>query len=127
VSIGVFGDRFATIAKTYGAQVESLNSAYGAAADPQQLADRLAADTGKEIKAVLITQNETSTGVGNDLATIGPLVREHGALLIVDGISSLLAMDSQMDNWGLDVVVAGSQKAFMIPPGLCFVAVNDRA
>jgi len=54
-------------------------------------------------------------------------VREHGALLIVDAISSLLAMDSQMDNWGLDVVVAGSQKAFMIPPGLCFVAVSDRA
>ena len=127
VSIGVFGDRLATIAKTYGAQVDSLSFAYGAAADPQQIKPRLAADTGKEIKAVLITQNETSTGVCNDLATIGPMVREHGALLIVDAISSLLAMDSQMDNWGLDVVVAGSQKAFMIPPGLCFVAVSDRA
>jgi aspartate aminotransferase-like enzyme len=127
VSIGVFGDRLATIAKTYGAEVESLSYPYGAAADPKQIQERLAADTGKEIKAVLITQNETSTGVCNDLATIGPMVREHGARLIVDGISSLLAMDSQMDNWGMDVVVAGSQKAFMIPPGLCFVAVNDRA
>ncbi len=127
VSIGVFGDRLATIAKTYGAQVESLNFPYGTAADPQQVKARLVADSGKELKAVLITQNETSTGVCNDLATIGPMVREHGALLLVDGISSLLAMDSQMDNWGLDVVVAGSQKAFMIPPGLCFVAVNDRA
>lgn len=127
VSIGVFGDRLATIAKTYGAQVESLNFPYGTAADPQQIKERLAADSGKELKAVLITQNETSTGVCNDLATIGPIVREHGALLIVDAISSLLAMDSQMDNWGMDVVVAGSQKAFMIPPGLCFIAVSDRA
>jgi aspartate aminotransferase-like enzyme len=63
----------------------------------------------------------------NDLAKIGPIVREHGALLLVDGISSLVAMDCQMDKWHLDLVVAGAQKAFMIPPGLSFVAVGERA
>ncbi len=127
VSIGVFGDRFASIAKAFGVRVETLDFAWGAGADPGRIRERLAADSGKQIKAVLITQNETSTGAANDLAAIGPVVREHGALLLVDGISSLLAMDCQMDAWGLDVVVAGSQKAFMIPPGLCFVGVSDRA
>jgi aspartate aminotransferase-like enzyme len=127
VSIGVFGDRFAAIAETYGAKVEKLDFPMGTAADPEKVRGRLAGDAKKEIKAVLITQNETSTGVMNDLAKIGPIVREHGALLLVDGISSLVAMDCQMDGWGLDLVVAGSQKAFMIPPGLCFVAVNGRA
>ena len=127
VSIGVFGDRFATIAQTYGATVEKLDFPMGTAADPEKVRKRLAEDAKKEIKAVLITQNETSTGVMNDLAKIGPIVRGHGALLLVDGISSLVAMDCQMDAWNLDIVVAGAQKAFMIPPGLCFVAVNDRA
>jgi aspartate aminotransferase-like enzyme len=93
VSIGVFGDRFATIASTYGASVEKMNFEMGAAADPERIRQRLAADAKKEIKAVLFTQNETSTGVTNDLATIGPIVRAHGALLLVDGISSLVAMD----------------------------------
>jgi aspartate aminotransferase-like enzyme len=127
VSIGVFGDRFATIAKTFGAKVESLNFEWGQAVDPEKLRARLAADKKKDIKAVLVTHNETSTGVANDLSTIGPVVREHGALLLVDGISSLLAMDCQTDAWSLDVVVAGSQKAFMIPPGLAFIAISDRA
>jgi aspartate aminotransferase-like enzyme len=127
VSIGVFGDRFADIAETYGARVEKMDFEMGQAADPEQLRTRLSQDSGKEIKAVLITQNETSTGVTNDLAAVGAIVREHGALLLVDGISSLVAMDCQMDAWQIDVLVAGSQKAFMIPPGLCFVAINDRA
>jgi len=127
VSIGVFGDRFATIAKTFGVKVESLDFEWGTAADPAKIQKRLAADRKKEVKAVLITQNETSTGVANDLSEIGPIVREHGAVLLVDGISSLVAMDCQMDAWCLDLVVAGSQKAFMIPPGLVFVAMNDRA
>jgi aspartate aminotransferase-like enzyme len=127
VSIGVFGDRFATIAKTFGVKVESLDFEWGTAADPAKIRERLAADRKKEIKAVLVTQNETSTGVANDLSQIGPIVREHGALLLVDGISSLVAMDSQMDAWCLDLVVAGSQKAFMIPPGLVFIAIGDRA
>ncbi len=127
VSIGVFGDRFASIAKAFGVKVESLDFEWGTAADPGKIRERLAADEKKEIKAVLVTHNETSTGVTNDMAAIGPIVREHGALVLVDGISSLVAMDCQTDAWGLDLVVAGSQKAFMIPPGLVFVAMNDRA
>jgi aspartate aminotransferase-like enzyme len=127
VSIGVFGDRFASIAKTFGVKVESLDFEWGTAADPERIRARLAADKKKEIKAVMVTHNETSTGVANDLAEIGPIVREHGALLLVDGISSLVAMDCQTDAWCLDLVVAGSQKAFMIPPGLVFIAMNDRA
>ncbi len=127
VSIGVFGDRFASIAKAFGVKVESLDFEWGTAADPGKIRERLAADEKKEIKAVLVTHNETSTGVTNDMAVIGPIVREHGALVLVDGISSLVAMDCQTDAWGLDLVVAGSQKAFMIPPGLVFVAMNDRA
>ena len=127
VSIGVFGDRFATIAGIYGASVEKLSFEMGTAADPKKIAERLAADRNREIKAVFVTHNETSTGVTNDLKAIAAVVREHGALLLVDGISSLVAMDCQMDAWGVDVLVAGSQKAFMIPPGLSFIAVNDRA
>lgn len=127
VSIGVFGDRFASIAETYGAKVEKLNFEMGTAADPEKIKQRLAQDKAKEIKAVFVTHNETSTGVTNDMAAIGPIVREHGALCLVDCISSLVAMDCQMDTWKYDVAVAGSQKAFMIPPGLSFVAMNDRA
>jgi aspartate aminotransferase-like enzyme len=127
VSIGVFGDRIASIANTYGAKVEKLDFPMGTAADPETIRKRLAQDGNKEIRAVLVTHNETSTGVTNDLAKIAPIVREHGALLIVDGISSLVAMECQMDAWGLDLVVAGAQKAFMIPPGLSFVAMNERA
>jgi len=126
VSIGVFGNRFAKAASIYGANVEKLESEMGKAADPAKVKERLAADTKKEIKAVLVTHNETSTGVTNDLASIAKVVGGHGALLLVDAISSLVAMDCRMDEWGLDVVVAGSQKAFMIPPGLVFVAVNER-
>jgi len=126
VSIGVFGDRFASIASTFGAKIEKLDFPWGQAAEAARIGERLKADAKKEIKAVLVTHNETSTGVTNDLAAIGPVVREHGALLLVDGISSLVAMDCQMDAWGLDLVVAGSQKAFMIPPGLCFAAVGER-
>jgi aspartate aminotransferase-like enzyme len=127
VSIGVFGDRFAKVASVYGAKVEKLSFPMGSAADPEAIRKRLAADTGKEIKAVFVTHNETSTGVTNDLAAIAPIVQEHGALLMVDAISALVAIDLPMDKWGIDVVIAGSQKAFMIPPGLSFVAINERA
>jgi aspartate aminotransferase-like enzyme len=127
VSIGVFGDRFATIASTYGVNVEKLAFQMGSAADPEKIDEQLKADVDKRIKAVLVTHNETSTGVTNDLKAISAVVREHGALLLVDAISSMLAMECTMDEWRLDVVVAGSQKAFMIPPGLSFVAINHRA
>jgi aspartate aminotransferase-like enzyme len=125
--IGAFGQRFVKIAKAYGADVEVMEFPWGEAVDPEKLRARLAQDKAKEIKAVLMQHNETSTGVFNNLDKIGPIVREHGALSLVDSISGLIALDLQTDNWQLDVVVAASQKAFMVPPGLAFVAMNDRA
>jgi len=127
VSIGAFGDRWASTAKAFGAQVEKMDFEWGQAADPQRVADRLAQDTNREIKAVLFTHNETSTGVTNDLAALAAAARGHGALIMADAISSLVAIDLQTDHWGVDVVVAASQKAFMTPPGLCFVSASSRA
>ncbi len=127
VSIGVFGDRFANIAKAFGAQVEKMDFAWGTGADPQKIKERLAQDKEHQIKAVLITQNETSTGAYNDVKAIREAIGDHPALLMVDAVSGLAALDLRMDEWQLDVVVSGSQKAFMIPPGLCFMAFSDKA
>lgn len=127
VSIGAFGNRFAEIAGRFGARVEKMEGEWGRPADPEKLHQRLLADDNREIKAVLITHNETSTGVFNDLARIRELTAWHPALFLVDAVSSLAAIDLKMDEWKLDVVVSGSQKAFMIPPGLSFLAFNQRA
>jgi len=127
ISIGAFGDRFATIAEKFGARVEKMNFPWGQAADAQAIKTRLDEDKNGEIKAVLITHNETSTGVFNDIKSIRELTANHPALFIVDAVSSLAALELKMDEWNLDVVVSGSQKAFMIPPGLSFLAFSDRA
>lgn len=127
VSIGVFGDRFAAIAKAFGAQVEKIEVPWGTAADPQALRDRINRDPGKCIKAVLVSHNETSTGVVNDIGAISAALGDHPALLIVDTVSGLAAHPFKMDEWRVDVAASGSQKAFMIPPGLGFLAFNDRA
>jgi aspartate aminotransferase-like enzyme len=125
--IGVFGKRFASIAQSYGCSVETLDTPVGFALDSQALRARLAADTGKRIAGVLLTHNETSTGVQNDLAAIAPVVREHGAITLVDSVSGLGAADFRMDDWGFDVVVTASQKAFAAPPGIAMVAASARA
>jgi aspartate aminotransferase-like enzyme len=127
VSIGVFGDRFATIAKTFGANVEKMDFPWGTGAEPQKIKERLAQDKNHQIKAVLITQNETSTGAYNDIKSIRAAMGDHPALLMVDAVSGLAAIDLRMDEWQLDVVISGSQKAFMIPPGLSFMAFSDKA
>lgn len=127
VSIGVFGERFANIARQFGAVVEEIKVEWGKPADPQMVKDKLNADINKEIKAVLITHNETSTGVFNDIKLFAEARGDHPALFIVDAVSSLAALELDMDEWGLDVVVSGAQKAFMIPPGLSFMAFNDKA
>jgi len=125
--IGAFGKRFLKIARAYSADAEEMEFPWGEAVDAEKLRERLAQDEKREIKAVLLQHNETSTGVYNDLSVLGPIIREHGALCIVDAVSGLIALDCQTDNWGLDVVVAASQKAFMLPPGLAFVSMNERA
>jgi aspartate aminotransferase-like enzyme len=126
-SVGAFGERFATIAQTYGCAVEGLMTPVGAALDPAALAARLAADEPRRITGILLTHNETSTGVQNDMHAIAPIVRRHGALTLVDSVSGLGAAEFRMDEWGYDVVVSASQKAFGAPPGIAMIAVSERA
>ncbi len=125
VSIGVFGDRWANIARTFGADVTKLNFEWGTAADPDAVAKAIKANPG--IKAVLVTHNETSTGVTNDLEAIARVVKGAGKLLLVDAISSLSSIDLPVDRWGCDVVVTGSQKGWMVPPGLAMVSISAAA
>jgi len=127
ISIGVFGDRFAQIAAEFGAKVQKVDFPWGQAADPEVIREKIAKDVNQEIKAILVTQNETSTGVCNDIKKIREAVGDHPALFMVDAVSGLAAAELYMDDWNLDVVVSGSQKAFMIPPGLSFMAFNDKA
>ena len=91
------------------------------------LRKRLAEDTEKKIKIVTLTHSETSTGAANDVKTLCSIIREHGALSVVDGVTSVCAMECKPDEWGIDVLVSGSQKGFMIPPGLAFLTANERA
>jgi aspartate aminotransferase-like enzyme len=127
-SNGKFGERWVEISEAYGLNVEAVTAEWGKPLDTAAFAEKLQADTAKEIKAVIITHSETSTGVLNDLETINKLVKEHGeALIIVDAVTSLGAFNLPIDKWGLDVVASGSQKGYMIPPGLGFVAVSPKA
>lgn len=125
VTIGVFGKRFLEIVNTYGGQPTELAFEFGTAADPAKIDDALAADP--DLRSVLVTHNETSTGVTNPLQEIAEVVRKHDRLLIVDAISSLSSIPVATDEWGLDVVVSGSQKGWMVAPGLAFVSVSPRA
>jgi aspartate aminotransferase-like enzyme len=126
VSIGVFGERFATIAKTYGADVTTVDFEWGTAADADAVARALEADPA--YKAVCVTHNETSTGITNDLEAIASAVRRvrPDILLLVDAISSLGSLRCSIDAWGLDVVATGSQKGWMVPPGLAMVSIGER-
>jgi aspartate aminotransferase-like enzyme len=125
--IGVFGRRFAEIARALGCTVEVLDTPAGAALDPAALAARLEADTGKRIAGVLLTHNETSTGVQNDMSAYVAALREHGAISVVDSVSGFGASRFRMDEWGYDVVVTASQKALAAPPGMAMVALGARA
>ncbi len=127
VTIGAFGDRFAKIASVYGAQVTRLEVDWGHAADPAALREHLAANEG--YRAVLLTHNETSTGVMNPIPELAAVIRETApeALILVDSVSALGAVPFAMDDWGIDVTVTGSQKAWMAAPGLAMVAASPRA
>lgn len=124
---GKFSDRWAKVCEVYGLQVEQIKAEWGKPLDPEQFRAALEADTAKQIKAVVVTHSETSTGVLNDLETINRHVKAHGALIMVDAVTSLGATSVPIDAWGLDVVASGSQKGFMLPPGLGFVAVSPKA
>ena len=125
VSIGVFGDRFSAIAKQFGADVTDLKFEWGKAADIDEILRALEADP--SIKAVLVTHNETSTGVTNDLEAICKVIKEFDKLIIVDAVSSLGSINLPIDDWKCDVVVTGSQKGWMVPPGLAMVSLSEAA
>jgi aspartate aminotransferase-like enzyme len=126
VTIGAFGDRFAKIATAFGAEVETFAAEWGTAADPAGLAAHLEAQ--RPYRALLVTHNETSTGVMNPLRELAATVRAAPGdpLLIVDGISALGAMPFEMDAWGIDVVLSASQKAWMGSPGIAIAALGER-
>jgi aspartate aminotransferase-like enzyme len=127
VSIGAFGDRFAKVAEVYGADVTRMSVEWGRAADPRDVAESVAGVAG--VKAVLLTHNETSTGVTNPIPELAATVREVApdALILVDSISATGAVPFRMDAWGIDLAVTGSQKAWMAAPGMAMAAVGPRA
>ena len=125
VSNGVFGERFAIIAQQFGAEVIPLRFDWGKSADADAVRQALQAEP--KIKAVLVTHNETSTGVTNDLASISSVVKEFDKLLLVDAISSLGSINLPVDDWHCDVAVTASQKGWMVPPGLAMVSVSQEA
>ncbi len=123
---GKFGERWGKLCKTFGAQVTELKVEWGRAIDPQAVADALKKDPG--IKAVYVQASETSTGVAHDVKTLAQIVKAYPeTILVVDAITALGVFDIKTDEWGIDVVVTGSQKALMLPPGLAFVSVSDKA
>lgn len=124
VSVGAFGERFALIAEQFGADVTRLDFEWGTPADPEEIRRALKEDV--SIKAVLVTHNETSTGLTNDLGSISKVVEEFDKLLLVDAISSLGSINLPVDEWGCDVVATGSQKGWMAPPGLAMVSVSEK-
>lgn len=122
---GAFGNRWAKIGQVYGADVIRVEVPPGEGITLDKIEDALKKNPG--VKAVYITHNETSTAVTNDLSKVGELAHRYSAIVAVDAISSLGAIELRMDEWQLDVVVTASQKALLTPPGIAFVAVSERA
>ncbi len=125
ISIGNFGDRFTEIARKFGCDVVKVEFPPSQAADPDEIARKLDADPA--ITTVIVTHNETSTGVTNPLKEIARVVKERDKLLIVDGVSSVGSIDVKTDEWGCDVLLSGSQKGWMAPPGLAFASLSKLA
>jgi aspartate aminotransferase-like enzyme len=122
---GKFGERWAEIAKAYGLDANVLKVEYGEVVTPDRIEAALKAEPGT--KGVFIQASETSTGAEHDVKTIAEIVRKTDAIFVVDAITGLGTMPLDIDGWGLDVVIGGSQKAFMIPPGLAFMSVSAKA
>jgi alanine-glyoxylate transaminase / serine-glyoxylate transaminase / serine-pyruvate transaminase len=129
IESGFFSLNWGLRGEAFGLEVETLPNDWRRAADPAKLESRLRDDRGHTIKAVLVVHNETSTGVVNDVAALRRAIdaARHPALFLVDTISSLASMDFRMDEWGVDVVVAGSQKGLMLPTGMAFTGISERA
>jgi len=125
VTIGAFGDRFADLAQAFGADVVRYALPWGEAADPEDLDAILAKED--DVHTVLITHNETSTGVLNPLQQLASVVKQRGRLLVVDGVSSIGSVELPVDDWGVDVAITASQKGWMVPPGVTMLSVSPAA
>jgi alanine-glyoxylate transaminase/serine-glyoxylate transaminase/serine-pyruvate transaminase len=128
-SYGMFSQRWIEICQRFEIEIEVIDVEWGEAAPVAQFAQVLANDSDHDIKAVLVTQNETATGVETDIASVREAMNQsnHPALLCVDGVSSIASVDFRMDEWGVDLAVAGSQKGFMLNTGLALVGVSQKA
>jgi aspartate aminotransferase-like enzyme len=124
-SAGKFGERWVDMAKAFGLDAVVLKAEYGVAVKPQEVEAALAANPG--VKGVFVQASETSTGVQHDVRAMGQAIARTDAIFVVDAITGLGTMPLDIEGWGLDVVVGGSQKAFMIPPGLAFLSVSPKA
>jgi aspartate aminotransferase-like enzyme len=123
---GKFGERWSEIAQAYGVEPINIDVTWGEAVDPTQIKEVL--DKNSDIKAVMIQASETSTGVGHPIKEVAEIVKGRDeTILIVDAISALGVIDLPTDDWKLDVVVSGSQKGLMLPPGLAFMSISDKA
>jgi aspartate aminotransferase-like enzyme len=126
VNAGNFGQRWTNICKAYNLAVEEIKIEWGLAVKPEDIAKALKNDP--SIKGVFVQASETSTGVYHDIKALAEIVRKYeNTILVVDAISALVAHDLRMDEWGIDVLIGGSQKGLMLPPGLAFVGVSDKA
>jgi alanine-glyoxylate transaminase / serine-glyoxylate transaminase / serine-pyruvate transaminase len=126
---GFFSAGFARTADAFGVECERLEWPYGAGVNAGRVEERLRADAGRQLRAVLVVHNETSTGVASDVAAVRAALDRvgHPALLLVDTVSSLASIDFRFDEWGVDVALTGPQKGLMLPPGMAILAVGDRA
>lgn len=126
---GQFSLLWADLCRRFGLEVDAIDVEWGKGVPLDEYREKLAADTSHEIKAVLATHNETATGVTSDIAGIRKILDDlgHPALLFVDGVSSVASIDFRMDEWGVDVIVSGSQKGFMMPTGLAVIGVSQKA
>jgi aspartate aminotransferase-like enzyme len=122
---GKFGERWAEIAKAYGLDAIVLQEEYGGAVSAQRVADTLKSQP--KVRGVFVQASETSTGAAHDVRAMGEAIQNTDAIFVVDAITGLGTMPLDIDRWGLDVVIGGSQKAFMIPPGLAFLSISPKA
>lgn len=126
VNGGKFGERWTNICKAYGLEVKEIAVQWGYAVKPEDVRKALSED--KDIKGLFVQATETSTGVAHDIEALGKIVKEHpDVLFVVDAISALVAHDLRTDEWGVDLMIGGSQKGLMLPPGLAFVSASDKA
>ncbi len=126
VNAGKFGERWTKICRAYGLDVREITVEWGYAVRPEQIEEALRKEP--DIKGVFVQASETSTGVYHDIKSIAEALRKYeDTLLVVDAISALVAHDLRTDEWGIDIMVGGSQKGLMLPPGLAFVSVSERA